>query len=198
VLLLLLLSPVLLAVAVWIVVTDGRPVLFVQPRTGLGGTPFAMYKFRTMVPDAIALGLRAGLQDPYGLVVDDPRITRTGRVLRRTGLDELPQLFNVVKGDMSLVGPRPDVPEQSAHYTERERGRLAVRPGITGWAQVNGRENVTWTERFDLDLWYVEHRSTLLDIGILLRTLGQVGRPEPVVHVDELNVARRQAHRLGS
>src|SRR5947208_2680304 len=139
------LSPVIAAVALWIVCSMGRPVFFVQERAGRDGTPFRMWKFRTMVNDAIGVGQRLGLTaDPFGLVENDPRITRAGRFLRRTSLDELPQLFNVVAGHMSLVGPRPDVLPQVANYTDEDRKRLAVKPGITGWAQVNGRDNLTW------------------------------------------------------
>jgi lipopolysaccharide/colanic/teichoic acid biosynthesis glycosyltransferase len=150
-----------------------------------------MLKFRTMIPDAVAAGKRLGLTpDPYGLVPDDPRITRSGRFLRRTGLDEIPQLVNVLRGEMSLVGPRPDLVEQARHYSEEDARRLAVRPGITGWSQIHGREDQTWPERFAYDAWYLEHWSLALDLRIVLRTVGQLFRPEPVPVVDALNVER--------
>ena len=193
-LLLLAASPVLAAVAAWILLESGRPVLFVHPRAGKDGVPFRMFKFRTMVPDAVEVGRKLRLsEDPFGLVAQDPRITRGGRFLRRTGLDELPQLLNVVRGDMSLVGPRPDLVEQAANYTDEDRRRLLVRPGITGWSQVHGREDMTWPERFRLDAWYLEHWSLALDFRILVRTVGQVFRPEPVPVVDALNIERAQA-----
>jgi sugar transferase EpsL len=184
-------SPLLAAVAIWIRVTMGRPIFFVQERAGRDGAPFRMWKFRTMVNDAIGVGQRLGLtEDPFGLVENDPRITRAGRFLRRTSLDELPQLFNVVVGHMSLVGPRPDVLPQVAGYTGADRKRLAVKPGITGWAQVNGRDNLTWPERFELDRWYVAHWSLWLDLRILWKTVATLNRGEAPVLVDELNIRR--------
>jgi len=189
--LLLVLSPVLALVALWTLLDAGRPVLFVSPRAGRGGVPFPMLKFRTMIPDAVEAGQRLGLTpDPHGLVPEDPRITRSGRFLRRTGLDEIPQLVNVLRGEMSLVGPRPDLVEQAKHYGEEDARRLAVRPGITGWSQVHGREDQTWPERFAHDAWYLEHWSLALDLRILLRTVGQLFRPEPVPVVDALSVER--------
>lgn len=185
------LSPVYAAVAAAVVVESGRPVLFVSARAGKDGRPFRMLKFRTMVPDAIRVGQEQGLtEDPFGLVKDDPRITRVGRFLRRTSLDELPQLLNVVAGRMSLVGPRADVVEQVARYAERERRRLTVLPGITGWAQVHGRDSISWEERFELDLWYIDNWSLRLDAEILLRTLAQVFRPAPEPIEDTLNIER--------
>ena len=185
------LSPLLGGIAAWIAAESGRPVFFVRPRAGRGGTPFPMFKFRTMIPDAVEAGRRLGLTpDPYGLVEDDPRITRSGRFLRRTGLDEAPQLLNVLRGEMSLVGPRPDLVEQAAHYTERERRRLTVKPGLTGWSQIHGREDMTWPERFRYDEWYLEHWSLGLDLRIVLRTFGQLFRPEPEPVLDTLNVER--------
>ena len=189
--LLLVLSPVLALVALWTLLDAGRPVLFVSPRAGRGGKPFGMLKLRTMIPDAVEEGKRLGLTpDPYGLVPEDPRITRSGRFLRRTGLDEIPQLVNVLRGEMSLVGPRPDLVEQAKHYSEEDGRRLAVRPGITGWSQIHGREDQTWPERFAYDAWYLQHWSLALDLRILLRTVGQLFRPEPVPVVDALNVER--------
>jgi len=191
---LLVLSPLLGGIALWILGESGRPVLFVRERAGRSGIPFPMLKFRTMIPDAIEAGRRLGLTpDPFGLVEDDPRITRSGRFLRRTGLDEFPQLVNVVRGEMSLVGPRPDLVEQAANYTEEERRRLSVKPGITGWSQIHGREEMTWPERFRFDAWYLEHWSLALDAKILVRTLGQFFRPEPTPVLDTLNVERAGA-----
>jgi lipopolysaccharide/colanic/teichoic acid biosynthesis glycosyltransferase len=185
------LSPVYAGIAVAVLVDSGRPVLFVSRRAGLEGRPFGMLKFRTMIPDAIAVGREQGItDDPFGIVKGDPRITRTGRWLRRTGLDELPQLVNVLRGQMSIVGPRADLVEQAASYDERERRRLSVRPGMTGWAQVNGRDSLTWIQRFDLDLWYLDNWSLWLDAKILVRTVGQVFRAEPEPIEDTLNIER--------
>ena len=187
---LLLLSPVILVVAAWIRIADGKGVLFVQERAGRDGVPFKMWKFRTMVHNAVGLSEQLGISDPYGLIEDDPRITRCGRFLRRTSLDELPQLVNVARGQMSLVGPRPDVLPQVANYTAEDAVRLAVKPGITGWAQVNGRDAIDWPQRFVLDRWYVEHWSPMLDLKILWRTFATLQRDEVPVRVDELNIQR--------
>jgi lipopolysaccharide/colanic/teichoic acid biosynthesis glycosyltransferase len=140
-------------------------VIYRQRRVGREGAEFDVLKLRTMVAGAEHLGA--------GLAVDegDVRITRVGALLRRTSLDELPNLLNVLRGEMSLIGPRPTVPEQVALYTERQRGRLAIRPGLTGWAQVNGRAALPWSERIELDLYYIEHRSLALDVRILARTV---------------------------
>ena len=184
-------SPLLAAIAVWILATMGRPIFFVQERAGRDGVPFRMWKFRTMVNDAIGVGQRMGLTaDPFGLVENDPRITPCGRFLRRTSLDELPQLINVLLGHMSLVGPRPDVLPQVANYTAEDRKRLLVKPGITGWAQVNGRDAIDWPQRFELDRWYVAHWSLRLDLRILWLTVATLGRDEPPVLVDDLNISR--------
>jgi lipopolysaccharide/colanic/teichoic acid biosynthesis glycosyltransferase len=147
--------------------SPGHPI-YRQRRVGRDGRPFEVYKLRTMVAGAEQMGA--------GLAVDegDERITRVGAVLRRFSLDELPNLVNVVGGEMSLVGPRPTVQVQVDQYTERQRGRLAVRPGITGWAQVNGRASLPWHERIELDLWYVEHASLRLDLRILWLTARMV------------------------
>jgi lipopolysaccharide/colanic/teichoic acid biosynthesis glycosyltransferase len=187
---LILLSPVILVVAAWIRIADGKGVLFIQDRAGRDGVPFRMWKFRTMVHDSVALSAQLGISDPFGLVEDDPRITRCGRFLRRTSLDELPQLVNVVRGQMSLVGPRPDVLPQVANYSAEDRRRLDVRPGITGWAQINGRDAIDWPQRFVLDRWYVEHWSPALDLRILWRTFATLHRDEVPVRVDELNIQR--------
>jgi lipopolysaccharide/colanic/teichoic acid biosynthesis glycosyltransferase len=147
--------------------SPGHP-LYTQTRAGKDGRPFSIYKLRTMVTGAEFTG--AGLAIGEG----DDRITRTGRFLRRYSLDELPNLWNVVRGEMSIVGPRPTLPSQVEQYTDRQRGRLAVKPGITGWAQINGRASLPWAERIELDIWYVEHRSLALDLRILAKTLGMV------------------------
>jgi len=194
---LLLLSPVFLAIVVWIWLDDGRPALIAQQRAGRDGKPFRMLKFRTMVVDAIEAGKRLGLADPWGLLPDDPRITRSGRFLRRTSLDELPQLINVLKGEISLVGPRPDLVEQVANYSERDRRRLAVRPGITGWSQVQGREEISWPERFEQDAWYIEHWSLGLDAKIVLATFAQLFRSGEAPVEDEMNIERARARENG-
>jgi lipopolysaccharide/colanic/teichoic acid biosynthesis glycosyltransferase len=187
-------GPLLVAIALWILFETGRPVLFAHPRVGKDGRVFRMYKFRTMVQDAIAIGQALKISDdPYGHLPDDPRITRSGRFLRRTSLDELPQLLNVVRGEMSLVGPRADIVEQVANYTEPDRRRLAVKPGITGWAQVNGRDAIPWPQRFELDAWYIEHWSLPLDAKIVLRTALELFRERPEPVVDEMNIERAKA-----
>jgi lipopolysaccharide/colanic/teichoic acid biosynthesis glycosyltransferase len=188
------LSPLLAGVALAVLLESGRPVLFVRPRAGKDGHPFPMFKFRTLVQDAPERA-RELTDDPFGLVPNDPRITRIGRFLRRTSLDELPQLLNVVRGEMSLVGPRPDLVEQAANYRGDEARRLCVRPGLTGWSQIHGREDMTWPERFRHDAWYLEHWSLALDARILLRTVGQLFRPEPTPVVDTLNIERARRAR---
>jgi len=188
---LLLLTPLLAGIALAILIDSGRPVLFVSPRAGREGRPFEMLKYRTMVRNAVGIGRELRLsEDPFGLVKADPRVTRVGRFLRRTGLDELPQLVHVVTGTMSLVGPRADLVEQAAAYEPRERRRLSVLPGITGWAQVNGRDSVSWPERFELDLWYLDHWSLWLDAKILVRTVGELFRAEEEPVEDSLNIER--------
>ena len=157
-------SPVILIAAVAIRLESRGPVLYRQRRVGRHGEAFELWKLRTMVPKAETMG--AGVYVLEG----DPRITRVGRRLRRFSLDELPNLINVLKGDMAVVGPRPTVQEQVDRYTDRQLRRLEVKPGITGWAQVNGRTSLSWPERIELDVWYVEHRSLWLDIKILAKT----------------------------
>jgi len=147
--------------------SPGSPI-YRQRRVGKDGREFDVLKLRTMVSGAEHMG--RGLAVSEG----DTRITRTGRFLRRTSLDEVPNLINVLRGEMSIIGPRPTVPVQVDNYTERQRGRLAVKPGITGWAQVNGRTELSWAERIELDLWYIEHRSLRLDVHILWRTVRMV------------------------
>jgi len=163
-LLLLAVSPLLLVAALAIVLEDRGPVLYRQRRVGKDGEEFELLKLRTMVVGAERIG--AGLAVNEG----DPRITRVGRLLRRLSLDELPQLWNVLRGEMSLIGPRPTLSYQVERYTPRQRRRLDVKPGITGWAQVHGRAKLPWDERIELDVWYVEHQSLWLDLQILLRT----------------------------
>jgi lipopolysaccharide/colanic/teichoic acid biosynthesis glycosyltransferase len=157
-------APVLLIAMIAIRLESPGSVLYRQRRSGRYGEQFEMLKLRTMVDGAEHLG--AGLAVNAG----DVRITRVGGFLRRTSLDELPNLLNVLRGEMSLIGPRPTLPAQVAQYTSRQHGRLSVKPGITGWAQINGRASLPWAERIELDLYYVEHRSLLLDLRIVLRT----------------------------
>jgi lipopolysaccharide/colanic/teichoic acid biosynthesis glycosyltransferase len=157
-------SPLLCAACLAIRLESRGSPIYRQRRIGKGGAEFDLYKLRTMVSGAESMG--AGLALDEG----DPRITRVGAVLRRLSLDELPNLVNVLRGEMSLVGPRPTVQVQVAQYSERQRGRLAVEPGITGWAQVKGRAVLPWHERIELDLWYIEHWSLRLDLRILAST----------------------------
>jgi lipopolysaccharide/colanic/teichoic acid biosynthesis glycosyltransferase len=157
-------SPVLAAAALAVTLQDGGPVLYRQSRVGKDGVDFELLKLRTMVVGAERMG--AG----WAVDAGDSRITRTGALLRRLSLDELPQLWNVVRGDMSVIGPRPTLRYQVDQYTDRQRRRLEVKPGITGWAQIHGRATLPWPERIELDVWYVEHRSPRVDLTILLRT----------------------------
>lgn len=158
------LSPLLLLAAIAIRLSGAGPVIYRQPRVGLGGREFELLKLRTMVAGSDPVGV--------GTVVGrtDPRVTRAGRVLRRTSLDEIPNLVNVLRGEMAVVGPRPTIPAQVADYTPRQHRRHEVRPGITGWAQVQGRAGIPWAERIELDVWYVDHRSLALDLRIIFRT----------------------------
>ncbi len=167
------LSPVLAVVAVVTVVTMGRPVFFTELRAGRDGVPFRLVKFRTM---------REPLPHERGPEHDDVRLTAVGRVVRSSSLDELPTLWNVLKGDMAIVGPRPLPVRYLPRYSATHARRHEVRPGITGWAQVNGRNSLSWDERFDLDVWYVDHRSVRLDLRILLRTVTTVARREGISH----------------
>ena len=162
---LLLCSPLLAAAVVAIRLEGGGPAIYRQRRVGRDGQEFEMLKLRTMVEGSDPVGV--------GTVVtrDDPRVTRAGRLLRRFSIDEIPNLVNVLRGEMSVVGPRPTIEAQVAAYTPFQRRRLAVRPGITGWAQVQGRAGIPWEERIELDVWYVENRSLGLDLRILGRTL---------------------------
>ena len=162
--LLVLCSPLLAAAAVAIRLESPGPVIYRHPRIGRNGAPFELWKLRTMVQGAEHMGAGLYIEDR------DPRITRTGRLLRRFSLDELPNLVNVLRGELAIVGPRPTVQEQVERYTEHQRRRLEVKPGITGWAQVHGRASLPWPERIELDVWYVDHRSLALDLRILART----------------------------
>jgi lipopolysaccharide/colanic/teichoic acid biosynthesis glycosyltransferase len=159
------LSPLLLVAAIAIKLGSLGPVLYRQTRVGLGGEEFEMLKLRTMVAGSDPVGV--------GTVVtrDDPRVTAAGRVLRRTSLDEIPNLLNVLRGEMAVVGPRPTILAQVKDYTQRQHRRHEVRPGITGWAQVQGRAGIPWEERIELDVWYVDHCSATLDARILFKTL---------------------------
>ena len=157
-------SPLLILAALGIKLEDGGPVFYRQRRVGLLGQEFELVKLRTMVVGAEGIG--AG----YAVNERDQRMTRVGRLLRRLSIDEVPQLWNVVRGDMSLIGPRPTLAYQVERYTPRQRKRLAVKPGITGWAQIHGRARLPWDERIELDVWYVEHRSPWVDLKILART----------------------------
>jgi lipopolysaccharide/colanic/teichoic acid biosynthesis glycosyltransferase len=158
------LSPLLLIAAIAIKLGSRGPVFYRQRRVGEGGREFEMLKLRTMAVGSDPVGV--------GTVVtrEDPRVTKAGRVLRRTSLDEIPNLVNVLRGEMAIVGPRPTIPAQVVDYTPRQHHRHDVHPGITGWAQVQGRAGIPWEERIELDLWYVDHRSAALDARILLKT----------------------------
>ncbi|TGB02740.1 NeuD/PglB/VioB family sugar acetyltransferase [Halobacillus salinus] len=169
------LSPVFVVIAVLVRTKLGSPVLFKQQRSGLNGRPFVVYKFRTMTEE----------RDQQGeLLPDEVRLTSFGQKMRASSLDELPQLLNVLKGDMSLVGPRPLLMEYLSLYSERQAQRLKVKPGVTGWAQVNGRNTLDWEERFELDVWYVENRSLLLDARIMWLTVNRVLTRKGVSHED--------------
>jgi len=164
-------TPLMLFAALCVRMTIGRPVLFRQARVGRGDREFTFLKFRTM----------SNARDSAGrLLPDEQRLTPLGRFLRRTSLDELPQLWNVLKGDMSLVGPRPLLPEYLPRYNSHQRRRHEVKPGITGWAQIHGRNTLAWERKFDLDVWYVDHRSLWLDIKILWLTVLKVIRREGI------------------
>jgi lipopolysaccharide/colanic/teichoic acid biosynthesis glycosyltransferase len=161
-------SPVLLLAMLAIRLESPGSPIYRQRRVGLDGEEFDVLKLRTMVTGAEHLG--AGMAIDEG----DTRITRVGEFLRRTSLDEIPNLINILRGDMAVIGPRPTIPIQVAQYTDRQRGRLAVKPGLTGWAQVNGRAALPWPDRIELDLWYIEHRGWRLDFQILMRTARMV------------------------
>lgn len=168
---LLALLPLMIVIGILVRWQLGGKIFFRQQRPGLHGEPFQLVKFRTMLDE----------HDVYGRVLhDSERLTRFGRVLRSTSLDELPELWNVLKGEMSLVGPRPLLMEYLDYYSEDQARRHDVRPGITGWAQVNGRNALSWEEKFDLDVWYVANQSVLLDLKILVMTVAQVAKKQGI------------------
>jgi len=169
------LSVPMVIIAIIIRVTIGAQIIFTQQRPGIKGKPFYINKFRTMTNETDDLG---------NLLTNELRITKTGKVIRKLSLDELPQLFNVLKGEMSFIGPRPLLMEYLPLYNREQSRRHDVRPGITGWAQVNGRNNISWEERFRLDVWYVDNRSVLLDVKIILLTILKVFKREDVTPND--------------
>lgn len=176
----LLLSPLFVVIALGVRFTMGSPVFFRQTRPGQGGRAFTLLKFRTMKVEQVGAGALS----------DGERLTPLGRVLRRTSLDELPELINVVRGEMSLVGPRPLLMEYLPLYNPEQARRHEVRPGITGWAQVNGRNGIDWEEKFRLDLWYVEHRSLMLDLRILWMTVAGVLSARGISHPGQATMER--------
>ena len=158
-------SPLLLIIALAVKLSSRGPIIFQQVRSGLDCKPFTAYKFRSMVEGAERIGLG------YEVAKNDSRITKVGKFLRKTSLDELPQLFNILKGEMSLIGPRPTIPSEVAKFTDRQKMRQQAKPGISGWAQVNGRNLLSWDEKIEFDIWYVENWSFLLDLKILWKTI---------------------------
>ena len=185
-------SPFLLVTALAIKLESRGPVIFRQERVGRHGRSFQILKFRTMVDGAHLLG------PGYLLSRNDPRITRVGAFLRRWSLDELPQLFNILRGEMSVVGPRPTLRYQVDQYTGFQRRRLEALPGVTGWAQIRGRNGLTWPERIELDVWYVDHRSLALDLRILLKTLAVITRPDEVYNENRADWGEREDDRSES
>ncbi|WP_242271448.1 sugar transferase [Bacillus cereus group sp. BfR-BA-01310] len=179
--LLVFLFPLIIIVAVLVRIKLGSPIIFKQQRPGLHGVPFFLYKFRTMTDEKDSEG---------NMLPDDVRFTRFGGFLRKYSLDELPQLFNVIKGDLSLVGPRPLLMEYLELYTEEQAKRHNVRPGITGWAQVNGRNAISWEEKFDFDVWYAKKRTFWLDMKILLLTAKKVFKSEGINQVGHVTVEK--------
>jgi sugar transferase EpsL len=183
---LLLLGPLLLGLAMLVRMRLGKPILFIQDRPGKGGVPFRLIKFRTM----------RDVRDENGeLLPDSLRLTAFGAWLRQTSFDELPELWNVFKGDMSLVGPRPLLMEYLPLYSEFERRRHEVRPGITGWAQINGRNSILWAEKFRLDVWYVDNHSFFLDLKILYLTIRKVFRREGINSSLNVTMPKFRGHR---
>lgn len=178
---LIILSPIIIITAILIRIKLGSPIIFKQQRPGLHGKPFFVYKFRTMTNE----------RDENGeLLPDHVRLTKFGRLLRKFSLDELPQLFNVLKGDISLVGPRPLLMEYLELYTPEQARRHEVRPGITGWAQVNGRNAISWEEKFKLDVWYVDNRTFWLDIKILFLTVLKVFKSEGINQAEKITMEK--------
>ena len=178
---LIVLSPLLLLLALLVRIKMGSPVLFKQKRTGKGGKVFELWKFRSMTNETDENGT---------LLPNEQRMTPFGTFLRHYSLDEFPGLLNVLRGEMSLVGPRPLLPEYMEHYTEEENRRHEVKPGITGWTQINGRNALTWDEKFKLDVWYVENQSFLLDLKILFKTVFKVIRKEDITHEGSVAMPR--------
>lgn len=170
---LILLSPLIIIITMMIFLILGKPVFFSQKRAGFGGKTFTIYKFRTMTNVKNKKEI---------LLPDEERLTKFGNFLRKSSLDELPGLFNVLLGNMSLVGPRPLLIEYNALYSKKHKLRLSVMPGITGWAQINGRNSLSWNEKFDLDVWYVENRSIVLDIMIIFKTIFKVLKSADVLN----------------
>ena len=174
------LSPLLLGIALVVALAMGRPVIFRQRRPGLHGRLFSMYKFRTMTDARDAQGT---------LLSDAARLTALGRFMRRTSFDELPEFFNVLKGDMSLIGPRPLLPEYLERYTSEQARRHEVKPGISGWAQVNGRNALSWEDKFAMDVWYVDHRTWWLDLKIFFLTIRKIVQREGISAAGEVTMA---------
>lgn len=187
--LLLLLSPIMLITAILVRIRLGSPIVFKQQRPGLHGIPFYVYKFRTMTSEKDSMG---------ELLPDHLRLTAFGSLMRKYSLDELLQLINVIKGELSLIGPRPLLMEYLPLYTEEQAKRHLVRPGITGWAQIHGRNAVTWEERFERDVWYVENQSLALDFKILLLTVKKVIRSEGVSNANHVTMPVFQGTTTGS
>lgn len=189
---LLILSPLLLIIALLILLEDGRPVFFRQQRAGLSGKAFSIFKFRSMTVNDAPVATMGAVTGSH------PLVTKVGRVIRRTKVDELPQLLNVLTGDLSLVGPRPTLLEQTAEYDAFERRRLALKPGVTGWAQVGGGIYLPWEERIALDVWYIDHWSLLLDFEVLVRTVGVIIFGEKLNHrALEAALAHERSHGHG-
>ena len=181
-----LLMPFLVIISLIILFSFGSPLFFRQARPGLQNTPFTFYKFRTMIDEKDKSG---------NLLPDEKRITKLGHFLRKTSLDELPSLWNVLKGDMSLVGPRPLLMEYLLLYSDEQMRRHEVKPGITGWAQVNGRNAISWEEKFKLDVWYVDNRSLWLDIKILIMTIWKVLKGEGISHSGHVTMEKFQGNK---
>ncbi|OEH85514.1 sugar transferase [Desulfuribacillus stibiiarsenatis] len=179
--LLIVLAPIILLTAIIIRITIGSPVVFKQQRPGLRGKPFFIYKFRTMTDECDSEG---------NLLPDEKRLTQYGKIIRKISLDELPQLWNVLKGELSLVGPRPLLMEYLDKYTPEQARRHDVKPGITGWAQVNGRNAISWEEKFKLDVWYVDHYSFILDIKILCLTVWKVIKKDGITHQGHASMSK--------
>ncbi len=177
-------SPLFILISFLIKITSSGPVFFRQDRAGKDGAIFRLYKFRSMINNADKIGPGLYLEE------NDPRITWVGRLLRASSLDELPQLINILKGEMSIVGPRPTLPYQVEKYSDYQRLRLLMRPGLTGWAQVNGRNSLTWPEKIELDVWYIKHWSLKLDLIILFRTFSVVFRREGIMSKDDDEISR--------